>query len=149
MFNADFGLPIVAGGGFNTTPSSLPYEIIANGRKPLDPGPPGKPEAPLVARDGCSRTAVKVRWKEAPLDLMAGDAPVDAYEVQWRAGSSRDLGWHGHARVTAGDATVYDTVAKEGGGTRTVKDDYLQFIVTGLSSGIAHEFRYVWPCRCC
>ena len=45
--------------------------------------------------------------------------------------------------MTAGDATVYDTVAKEGGGTRTVKDDYLQFIVTGLSSGIAHEFRYV------
>jgi hypothetical protein len=43
--------------------------------------------------------------------------------------------------VLEAEAIVYDIVVEEGKGARTVRSEYLQFSVMGLSSSTPYEFR--------
>jgi len=141
VFNGDFQVPVIIGGGLQTAPFSASYEILATGATPKDPGPPQMPTmAPLTEEDSCS--AVRLRWKPPALDLAAFDPPIEGYWIAWRPGGNRNLGWKETKYVSEDAATVYVLKLMKGGGARTVKDEWLQYVVTGLASGVPYEFRF-------
>jgi endonuclease/exonuclease/phosphatase family metal-dependent hydrolase len=49
-FNADLAAPVILCGGFETTPMSTTYDILAAGCLPLDPGPPKRPKFPPIPK---------------------------------------------------------------------------------------------------
>lgn len=138
VFNADFHVPIIFCGTMNCTPRSRPYEILNKGIDPQDhgvPGPPGKPTVQVLA--ACS---VRLRWKPPAHDETRSPR-VDRYLVTWVPGGTRFL--RGETmELHEADCLVYDTrVDTDQSRVRTVQNPLRTAIITGLSSGLAYEFR--------
>lgn len=137
-FNADFTLPVVMCGTMNCVPSSGTYEILCRGVEAQDPARPGAPGRPLV--EVLSTSAARLRWAPPKDDSESLSPSVDTYRLIWVPGGSRflpgeSLDAHG------GDCVVYDLVDTESGNVRSEQNPLRSFVVTGLSSGVAYEFR--------
>lgn len=137
-FNADVQLPIILCGSMNCLPSSGTYEILCKGVQAQDPGKPGPAGKPLV--DALSTSSARIRWSAPPEDHEALSPPVDHYQIIWVPGGSRFLPGES-VNVRESDCLVYDLVETESGNVKTVQNPLRSFIVTGLSSGVAYEFR--------
>ncbi|CAM9357875.1 unnamed protein product [Chrysoparadoxa australica] len=139
VFNSDFGVPVVVCGGINSRPYSRPYEVLCNGLRPLDPGPPGPSGKPIVT--AISTSAVRIEWEEAELNPLALDPLVTDYCISWCAGCNRFLGFNMQKVVRDVDCIVYETVVDEAGRRRSQESPLRVTTITGLSSGISYEFR--------
>ncbi|CAM9521357.1 unnamed protein product [Discosporangium mesarthrocarpum] len=145
-FNSDFQLPIVLCGTMNCLPSSATYQILSRGVDPLDPSVPGPAGKPLV--EPLSTSTARVRWAPPEDNPEAMSPPVERYHVSWVPGGSRFLRGE-RLSVGEGDCLVYDVVSEadseDGGGggvsMRTVQNPLRSAVATGLSSGVAYEFR--------
>lgn len=137
-FNADFQLPIIMCGTMNCLPSSATYEILCRGVEAQDPAKPLPAGKPLV--EPLSTSSARIRWSPPPEDNEALSPPVDKYRIIWVPGGSRFLSGESIG-VWESECLVYDLVETETGNVRTVQNPLRSFIVTGLSSGVAYEFR--------
>lgn len=137
-FNSDFHLPVILCGTMNCVPSSRTYEILCNGRVPRDPvrpGAPGKPEVQLI-----STSTALLRWTVPPVDSQSLSPAAHLYKLIWVPGGSRFLGGE-VLDVREADCLVYDFVENAKGHLRSEQNPFRSFVVGGLSSGIAYEFR--------
>ncbi|CAM9114404.1 unnamed protein product [Hapterophycus canaliculatus] len=137
-FNADFSLPVVMCGTMNCVPSSGTYEILCRGVEAQDPARPGAPGRPLV--EVLSTSAARLRWATPKDDSESLSPSIDTYRVLWVPGGSRFLPGESVDAREAG-CTVYDLVETESGNFRSEQNPLRSFVVTGLSSGVAYEFR--------
>lgn len=137
-FNADFQLPVILCGTMNCVPCSGTYQILCKGVEAQDPdipGPPGKPVAvPL------STSSAHLWWAPPLEDNEALSPPVDLYKLVWIPGGSRFLGGES-VDVLESDCLVYGLVETDSGNVRSEQNPLRSYIVTGLSSGVAYEFR--------
>lgn len=137
-FNADFQLPVILCGTMNCVPCSGTYQILCGGIEAQDPdipGPPGKPAAvPL------STSSAHLRWAPPQDDSEALSPPLDLYKILWVPGGSRFLGGES-VDVREADCLVYDLVETDSGNVRSEQNPLRSCVVTGLSSGVAYEFR--------
>lgn len=138
VFNADFHLPIVMCGTMNCLPSSSTYEILCRGVEAQDPAKPLPAGKPLVTP--LSTSSVRIRWSPPPDDSEALSPPIDKYWILWVPGGSRFLAGESIS-IFESECLVYDLVETETGNVRTVQNPLRSFVVTGLSSGVAYEFR--------
>lgn len=137
-FNSDFSLPIVMCGTMNCVPSSGTYEILCRGIEAQDPARPGPPGKPVV--EPISTSAARVRWP-APADDSESLSPaIDTYRLLWVPGGSRFLPGESVDAHEAG-CVVYDLVKTESGRVKSEQNPLRTFVVSGLSSGVAYEFR--------
>ena len=137
-FNADFTLPIVMCGTMNCVPSSGTYEILCRGVEAQDPARPGPPGKPLV--EPISTSAVRLRWA-APQDDRGSLSPaIDTYRLLWTPGGSRFLPGES-MDVHEADCVVYDLIKTESGNVRSQQNPLRSYVVAGLSSGVAYEYR--------
>lgn len=137
-FNADFQLPIVLCGTMNCVPSSGAYEILCRGVEAQDPARPGPTGKPLV--EPLSTSSARVRWTPPQDDFESLSPPIDVYELLWVPGGSRFLSGES-MMVREAECVVYDPVETESGNVRTKQNPLRSCVVTGLSSGVAYEFR--------
>ncbi|CAM9367225.1 unnamed protein product [Scytosiphon promiscuus] len=137
-FNADFTLPVVLCGTMNCVPSSGTYEILCRGVAAQDPSRPGAPGKPLV--EVISTSASRLRWAPSTVGNESLSPSVDTYRLLWVPGGSRFLPGESVDAHEA-DCVVYDLVETESGNVRSEQNPLRSFTVTGLSSGVAYEFR--------
>lgn len=137
-FNSDFHLPVILCGTMNCLPSSGAYEILCRGLEAQDPSRPGPPGKPLV--EPLSTSSAHLRWAVPQDDHEALNPLIDLYKLLWIPGGSRFLLGEGVA-VPEADCLVYDLVETKSGNVRSEQNRLRSFIATGLSSGIAYEFR--------
>lgn len=137
-FNSDFHLPILMCGTMNCAPSSGVYEILCRGVEARDPSQPGPPGKPLV--EPLSTSTALVRWPVPQEDSESLSPAVDLYRVLWVPGGSRFLSGES-VGVRESDCVMYDVVEVEGGKFKSEQTPLRYFTVTGLSSGVAYEFR--------
>lgn len=137
-FNADFHLPVLLCGTMNCVPSSGAYEILCRGVQALDPVVPGRPGKPLV--EPLSTSTAHLRWAPPHDNSEALSPPVDTYKVLWIPGGSRFLPGE-TVDVRDANCLVYDLIETENGNVRSEQNPLRSFFVTGLSSGVAYEFR--------
>ncbi|CAM9348528.1 unnamed protein product [Ectocarpus sp. 4 AP-2014] len=137
-FNSDFSLPIVMCGSMNCVPSSGTYEILCRGIEAQDPARPGPPGKPLV--EPISTSAARVRWPAPSDDSESLSPAIDTYRLLWVPGGSRFLPGESVDAHEAG-CVVYDLVKTESGRVRSEQNPLRAFVVSGLSSGVAYEFR--------
>jgi hypothetical protein len=141
-FNRDLGLPVILCGGMQCFPLSASYEVLARGSMPHDPGPPKKIAKPPIAKM-LSSTSVQLKWLAPDPDVGCLEPSVEGYWLSWRPGGNFNLGFKNGCYVDESTAIVYEVVPTEGG-ARTVKAEYMQFVITELPSSIPHEFRYTF-----
>lgn len=137
-FNADFHLPVVMCGTMNCLPSSGTYEILCRGVEAQDPAKPRPAGKPSV--EPLSTSSVRLRWAPPPIDSESLSPLVDKYKIVWVPGGSRFLSGES-IDVLESNCLMYDTVETESGNARTVQNPSRSAVVTGLSSGVAYEFR--------
>lgn len=116
MFNADFHVPVLWGLDAHSNPLSDVYHIITTGFMPrtiLPPREPPRPDARII-----SMASIKVSWEHPD----PGDAPIDHYRVERRAGRNRVVGY-----------ILFDRI----------KYPATSCLVTGLASGVSYEFRVI------
>lgn len=137
-FNSDFALPIIMCGTMNCVPSSGTYEILCRGIEAQDPTRPRAPGKPIV--EPISTSAARVRWTAPQDESESLSPPIDTYRLLWVPGGSRFLPGES---VDAHEAScvVYDLVETESGNVRSEQNPLRSFVVAGLSSGVAYEFR--------
>lgn len=137
-FNADFALPIIMCGTMNCVPSSGTYEILCRGIEAQDPARPRAPGKPLI--EPISTSAARVRWPAPQDDGESLSPPIDTYRLLWVPGGNRFLPGES---VDAHEAScvVYDLIETESGNVRSEQNPLRSFVVAGLSSGVAYEFR--------
>lgn len=116
MFNADFQLPVILCGSFNFLPHSDEYRLVMEGRFPPKPALPDAPVLRPVAVP-ISQTQIRVAWSEPD---SVGDAPINGYIVQRRAGGNTIAGF-GNPKFFPGN-------------------EVLEAVICGLSSGTTYEF---------
>lgn len=138
VFNSDFSLPILMCGTMNCVPSSGPYEILCRGIEPQDPARPGPPGKPLI--EPISTSAARVRWAAPQDDGESLSPPIDTYRLLWVPGGSRFLPGESVDAYEA-SCVVYDLIETESGNVRSEQNPLRSFVVAGLSSGVAYEFR--------
>ena len=136
-FNSDFHLPIILCGTMNCAPSSGVYEILCRGVEAQDPSQPGPPGKPIV--EPLSTSTALVRWT-VPQEDSEFNPAVNLYNVLWVPGGSRFLSGES-VGVRESDCVVYDLVETEEGKFKSEQNPLRSFTVTGLSSGVAYEFR--------
>lgn len=137
-FNSDFTLPIVMCGTMNCVPSSGTYHILCRGIEAQDPARPGAPGKPLV--EPISTSAARVRWAAPQDDSESLSPAIDTYRLLWVPGGSRFLPGESVDAHEAG-CVVYDFIETESGNVRSEQNPLRSFVVAGLSSGVAYEFR--------
>lgn len=137
-FNSDFHLPVILCGTMNCAPSSGVYEILCRGVEPQEPSQPGPPGKPLV--EPLSTSTALVRWPVPQENSESLSPAIDLYKVLWVPGGSRFLSGES-VGIRESDCVGYDLVETEGGKFKSEQNPLRSFTVTGLSSGVAYEFR--------
>lgn len=137
-FNSDFTLPIVMCGTMNCLPSSGTYHILCRGIEAQDPSRPSAPGKPLV--EPISTSAARVRWAAPQDDSESLSPAIDTYRLLWVPGGSRFLPGES-IDANEADCVVYDFVEAESGNVKSEQNPLRSFVVGGLSSAVAYEFR--------
>jgi hypothetical protein len=135
--NSEFSLPVIMGMSLHDTPTSPAYHILRTGRVPLQPRAPGK--CPVPSIDPICRGSVRVRWFSPP--VSNADPPIQYYRIAWCPGGSKTLSYKAHIDISAGDCIQYRDVADKKGRIRSVAVEELSYVVSGLSSELAYEFK--------
>jgi hypothetical protein len=135
--NRDFQVPVLIGVALNDSPDSGAYHIMRTGRKQLQPAVPKKCSVPTAT--AFCRGSARIYWLPPP--LTEADPPILFYEIAWRPGGSRSLGYRATMRVTAGDCIQYSSVTNSLGVRRTIAEDMRSVLVTKLPSETPFEFR--------
>lgn len=137
-FNSDFHLPVILCGTMNFTQTNAAYEVMSLGVAVSDPVVPGPPGKPLV--EPLSTSTARVQWTAPEEDNERLSPPVDTYKVLWVPGGSRFLPGES-VDIPAAHCLVYDLVETASGNMRSEQKPFRSFVATGLSSGVAYEFR--------
>lgn len=135
--NRDFQVPVILGISLNDSPSSDAYHVLRTGRTQLQPSIPKQCRPPHVVP--FCRGSARVSWY--PVEVSEADPSVLFYEIAWRIGGNRNLGYRVGLRITAGDCIQYVTVTGETGRRRTVAQDMRGALIVGLSSETPFEFK--------
>jgi len=135
--NSEFSLPVIIGMSLHDTPTSPAYHILRAGRVPLQPRAPGKCPKPNI--DRICRGSVRVRWMSPP--VSNADPPIQYFRISWCPGGSKTLSYKAHIDISAGDCIQCQDVADKKGRIRSVAVEELSYVVSGLSSELAYEFK--------
>jgi Fibronectin type III domain/Endonuclease/Exonuclease/phosphatase family len=137
--NQQFHVPVVLGVSLFDDPSSASYHILATGRMPVIGDVPGK--CRLTSQTSSSRGTFTVKWMPPKQVVGNADRAVDKFIVAWRSGGSEELAFDLQKEYTVAECTQYTEKIDANGRRRIVANEELSVTITGLSSGIAYEFR--------
>lgn len=119
-FNADFHIPIIFAGTFNSVPSSDVYHVVITGRRRPSPQAPPPPPRPQAVKPTLS--SLTVQW-EPPADNSTPESPsspVLEFKISIKNCTSASIGF-AHEVVVAAPAS--------------------ETVITTLSAGITYQFR--------
>lgn len=139
LINREFQAPIILGMSLLDNPSSRAYHILRTGRFAIQANTPVKMIPPKISFE--SRGSLKLLFKEPP--MSPADPPILSFNISYRPGGSKVLGFHQIKTVLYADCIQYIEIINENGQRDTVRDKNLMCFVNGLTSEVPYEFQIV------